>query len=331
MNIFCWLKKIFWLSEKDSMPPRYKIIVDDFFQQYRNIVGHTSQVEKSLDVYRKLISREVVIPYNFKPYHKAVRKPFDYYQFGIDFIRPLVDLENSQLLNPHILDDIEKKLASGSNVVLFGNHQIEAEPQLLSILLETSHPKLAEDMIFVSGERVLKDIIAAPMSVGRSLLCIYSKKYMDSCPRRKVIKQHHNHRVLHVLRHLFSNGGKCVYVAPSGGRDRRNSMGRVVPSAYDSRSIETFLTMAERSRCPTYFYSIAFNSYDLLPPPSGLQIEIGEKRSINRVPVGVSFDGGLSLSQVRSIAADARAEYFWSEMNSQYNLLTKGGAGCASI
>jgi glycerol-3-phosphate O-acyltransferase len=30
-------------------------------------------------------------PFTFPPYHKALREPFDYYMFGQNYIRPLVD------------------------------------------------------------------------------------------------------------------------------------------------------------------------------------------------------------------------------------------------
>jgi glycerol-3-phosphate O-acyltransferase len=30
-------------------------------------------------------------PFTFPPYHKAIREPFDYYMFGQNYIRPLVD------------------------------------------------------------------------------------------------------------------------------------------------------------------------------------------------------------------------------------------------
>jgi glycerol-3-phosphate O-acyltransferase len=29
--------------------------------------------------------------FTFQPYHKAIREPFDYYTFGQNYIRPLVD------------------------------------------------------------------------------------------------------------------------------------------------------------------------------------------------------------------------------------------------
>ena len=30
-------------------------------------------------------------PFVFEPHHKALREPFDYYMFGQNYIRPLVD------------------------------------------------------------------------------------------------------------------------------------------------------------------------------------------------------------------------------------------------
>lgn len=40
-----------------------------------------------------LISSFILLqnPFTFPPYHKAIREPFDYYMFGQNYIRPLVD------------------------------------------------------------------------------------------------------------------------------------------------------------------------------------------------------------------------------------------------
>lgn len=37
-------------------------------------------------------------PFVFSPYHKAIREPFDYYMFGQNYIRPLVDFRLSKNL-----------------------------------------------------------------------------------------------------------------------------------------------------------------------------------------------------------------------------------------
>ena len=59
----------------------------------------------------------------------------------------------------------------------------------LSVLLDDHYPGFAEKMIFVAGERVITDPVAIPFSLGRHLLCIYSKRYIDHPPEKKVEKQ----------------------------------------------------------------------------------------------------------------------------------------------
>ena len=43
-------------------------------------------------------------------------------------------------------------------------------------------------MIFVAGERVITDPLAIPFSMGSNLLCIYSKRYIDHPPEKKIEK-----------------------------------------------------------------------------------------------------------------------------------------------
>ena len=42
--------------------------------------------------------RAVLEPFDFQPYHQLIRKPFDYYQFGIDLVKPLVDFTHSTVI-----------------------------------------------------------------------------------------------------------------------------------------------------------------------------------------------------------------------------------------
>eukprot|EP00438_Fugacium_kawagutii_P004568 Skav202826 [mRNA] locus=scaffold3852:192174:193262:- [translate_table: standard] len=49
---------------------------------------------------------------------------------------------------------IKEKLAKGENVVLMANHQTEADPQVLSLLLQREgYEELAEKCIFVAGHK----------------------------------------------------------------------------------------------------------------------------------------------------------------------------------
>merc|ERR1711924_290511 len=89
------------------------------------------------------------------------------------------------------LEKIQEQIANGDNVVLFANHQSEADPQIFSVLLDDKVPGFAESTIFVAGDRVTPDLFATPFSMGRNLLCIYSKKHVDNPPELKSQKQNH--------------------------------------------------------------------------------------------------------------------------------------------
>jgi glycerol-3-phosphate O-acyltransferase len=45
-----------------------------------------------------------------------------------NYVRNLIDFQNSAVLNLHIFDRIEGLLAKGDNVVVLANHQTEADP-----------------------------------------------------------------------------------------------------------------------------------------------------------------------------------------------------------
>ena len=97
------------------------------------------------------------------------------------------------------------------------------------------------DTIFVAGDRVQTDAIAVPFSMGRDLLCIYSKKHIENPPELKGEKSKHNRLVMKTMAKLFKEGGKCIWVAPSGGRDRPNAeTGKFEVAPFDSKSIEMF-------------------------------------------------------------------------------------------
>ena len=66
------------------------------------------------------------------------------------------------------------------------------------------------DTIFVAGDRVQTDAIAVPFSMGRDLLCIYSKKHIENPPELKGEKSKHNRLVMKTMAKLFKEGGKCI-------------------------------------------------------------------------------------------------------------------------
>lgn len=267
------------------IPEKYRKILEDFFISYQKVVQHSKQSILDylpfFNTFVELVKAQIASPYEFGHFHKAVRSPIDYYRFGIEFLRPAVDMEKSSVIGWDIFAEIEHYLAKGENVVLFANHQIEADPQAISLLLEKSHSDLAENMIFIAGDRVISDPLAVPFSLGRNLLCIYSKKYLHSSSEEESIKkQEHNKKTIAVMAELLQVGGKCIYVAPSGGRDRPNEEGIVTVAPFDEKSIEMFYLIGSRCGHPTHFYPLALSTYEILPPPEELQVELGEARHV---------------------------------------------------
>jgi glycerol-3-phosphate O-acyltransferase len=289
-----------------------------------------SPYARIFSTYLDLILEESKTPYPFEPYHKRVRAPFDYYSWGIEFMRPLVDADHSHLLGKEHLVEIQGHLEQGHNVVFFANHQIEADPQAISLLLEKEFPKLAEEMIFVAGERVTTDPLAIPFSLGRELLCIYSKRYIDHPPEEKHRKQLHNKKTMQLMSALLTEGGRCIYVAPSGGRDRPNKEGVVEVAPFDPNSVEMFHLMAKRAKTPTFFYPLALATYQVLPPPETIQVELGESRVTKRGPIHMSVGPCIDMDAIpveknikKDAARKARADYIWDLVRKDYARLTE--------
>ena len=279
--------------------------------------------EKNISMVYKLILEEAASPTTFEPYHQRITEPFDYYQFGLDFFRPLIQFDKSHVFGKATLHKILEQLKRGENAILFANHQTEPDPQIISLLLEKEHPRFAEEMIFVAGHRVVTDPFAIPFSKGRNLLCIYSKRYIEHPPELKEEKTRHNRRTLERLKLLLQEGGKCVYVAPSGGRDRKQADGTIALAPFDPPSLELFRLMAKDTK--THFYPFAMDTYALFPPPETVQTELGESRTADAVPVSISFGAEIDMDHFPHAPVDkhqkreARASYLWNLVNDLYN------------
>ncbi len=279
----------------------------------------------------ELVLDQVLHPPTFEPFHKKITAPINYFRFGIDFLRPLVDKEISKVLHINNVEKIDTQLARGENVILFANHQTEVDPQLMSLMLEKHSSEIAEEVIFVAGDRVISDPMAIPFSIGRNLLCIYSKRHIDSPPEKKNEKQLHNQRTMRRMKELLAEGGKCIYVAPSGGRDRPNAEGEVTVAPFDPQSIEMFRLMAKQSKCPTHFYPLALVTYDILPPPHTIETELGEVRNAKRGGIFFSFADEVDMDefpgsdmQDRHAKRSARAMHIWNIVKTEYTEIKQG-------
>jgi len=239
------------------------------------------------------------------------------------------------------ISEINEKLANGDNVVLLANHQSEADPQIFSVLLDPIAPGFAEKTIFVAGDRVTTDLLAQPFSMGRNLLCIYSKKHLDTPPELKSAKTKHNRRVMKKMQELFQEGGKLIWVAPSGGRDRSDETGKFRVADFDPKSIEMFRLMSDKANRRAHFYPLSMLTYSVCPPPTAVGGDIGERRTVNWSRAGLHFADSVDLKAFveacvvegfpkdcnpaveREAARDALTKHIQSVVTTNYERLAK--------
>jgi glycerol-3-phosphate O-acyltransferase len=217
----------------------------------------------------------------------------DFYAAGCDFFRPSMDLTRSLVLGRDNLLRAKGRLDAGENVVFLANHQSEADPQVVSCLFETVSPEMAQlaaDLTYVAGHKVTTDALAVPFSMGRNLLCIHSKKHIDADPLTKPGKSKQNMAAMNSMLAGMKEGGMAIWVAPSGGRDRRDvSTSRIPIAPFDQKTVDMFRLMGNKSRVPTHFYPMSMVSYDLCPPPDSVEAGVGERRNVRFTPVGIAI------------------------------------------
>lgn len=318
------------LNQNSKVPTKYWNIFSDFAKSYFRIASEnkvdSAIAEKILTSFAEVVIESAKNPTRFEHFHRAVRGPIDSYALGLDLFRPIVDLKHSQIVGLEQLTEIHQKWKQNENIFLFANHQSEADPQLLSLLLEPHFPKLGEEMIFVAGERVVTDPLAVPFSRGRNLLCIYSKKYFDIHKEKRIEMQEHNKKAIQILANLLDEGGKCIYIAPSGGRDRPNPAGIFTVAPFDPQSIQLCRLLGSKAKRPTHFYPLALRTHAILPPPDGVQVELGEKRVINSASIAAGFGNAISFSESKELDKEERKQqaalYAWNLVNDLYSLLS---------
>lgn len=201
-----------------------------------------------------------------------------------------MDLEKSVVFGNDNLKQAFERAANGENIVFLANHQSEADPQVVSALLEKNgYGEEAARIVYVAGHKVTTDALAIPFSMGRNLLCIHSKRHIMVEPELKSKKTQQNLQTMGAMTEKLKKGGAILWVAPSGGRDRRDLETMKVPVApFDQKTIDLFRLLGNKSKKPTHFYPMALVSYDLCPPPDVIESSVGEKRNVRFTPVGMA-------------------------------------------
>lgn len=321
-------------KEAGKLPPNVASGMEELYHNYRNAVYDSGipradeVVLSNMSVALDRIFLDVEDPFEFAPYHKALREPFDYYVFGQNYIRPLVDFRNSYVGNISLFYEMEEKLQQGHNIVLISNHQTEADPAVIALLLENSLPHIAENMTYIAGDRVVTDPLCKPFSMGRNLLCVYSKKHMDDDPKLVEMKKRANTRSLKEMAKLLRGGSQIIWIAPSGGRDRPDPLtGEWYPAPFDASSVDNMRRLAEHSGVPGHIYPLALLCYNIMPPPPQVEKDIGERRVICFHGAGLSVAPEISYHEVSSDCADpeeakvAYTDALYNSVTAQYNVL----------
>ncbi|CAL1376129.1 unnamed protein product [Linum trigynum] len=308
--------------------------MEELYQNYKTAVlqsGHPKASEIVLSNMSLVLDRvfiDVEDPFVFPPHHKALREPFDYYEFGQNYIRPLIDFRNSYVGNIGIFKDMEHKLKQGHNIILISNHQTEADPAVIALLLERTNPHIAENLIYVAGDRVITDPLCKPFSMGRNLICVYSKKHMFDVPELAEMKQKANIRSLKEMALLLRNGSQIIWIAPSGGRDRPDPVtGEWHPAPFDKSSVDNMRRLAENTGAPAHIYPLALLCHDIMPPPAKVEKEIGEKRVISFSGTGLSVGAEANFDEIAGAyenpeqAKEAYTKALYESVTDQYNVL----------
>ncbi|MQM11659.1 hypothetical protein Taro_044568 [Colocasia esculenta] len=270
--------------------------------------------------------------------------------FGQNYFRPLMDLRKSYIGNISIFYDVEEKIRQGHNVVLISNHQSEADPAIIALLLEKTNPYISENMTYVAGDRVVTDPLCKPFSMGRNLVCVFSKKRMYDIPELAEMKRRSNTRSLKEMALLLRTGGQIIWIAPSGGRDRPDPVtGEWYPAAFDASSINNIRRLADHAGVPRHIHPLALLCYDIMPPPPQrliiflfylhpqVQKQIGERREVSFQGAGLSIGPQMDFNE---ITADCRnpeeakmtvSDALYNSVCEQYRVLKSAIYGCQGL
>ena len=337
------------VNAEEALPAEMQPMISKFMETYMSVVlGLGREPSSALPVlkqYVELVEDQLKTPYQFQPYHKAVYAPVDHYEMDTAFMEPLIDLEDSRLIGAENIATINEQLAAGDNVVFLSNHQTEADPSAWSAIFDRGEGMGTEfpvkNMIMVAGDRVTSDPVAVPFSKARNLLCIYSKRHIENPPEKKRMKQMHNTKTMGAMLKLLAEGGSCIWVAPSGGRDRPNDddiFDR--PAKFDEKSVEMFRLMASKVGLfkKTHFWPMAMLTHRLFPPPAKVQSTLGEPRIAMRGSVNICIRPEIDFDAVtapgciadnfppnctddREAARVLAAEFAYNECNAAYQAL----------
>lgn len=145
--------------------------------------------------------------------------------------------------------------------------------------------------------------------VSLNFLSPGSKKHIDSDPDTKGVKNRQNLAAMGGMLGKLKEGGCILWVAPSGGRDRRDMESGKTPIApFDGKTVDMFRLMGTKSKIPTHYYPLAMVTYELCPPPDVVEAGVGEQRNFRFVPVGIKVGNEVVPSKDGDFGMEAFEE-----------------------
>ena len=297
------------------------LLVKNYLQIAEKKCIPEEEVETTLSLYVSLIKKEVKSPTKFSNFHLREKTPVDYYQLAKDIFSPFVDKENSTIKGKANLEKIKEYIDANENVILLSNHQAEPDPTILSILLEDCSSELVDNMISIAGARVTTDPVTVPLTKGQNVICVYSKKYFGLHPEQEKQMKQHNSTSMIALRHVLNKGGACIYVAPSGGRDRIDEHGILSPALFDPESIELMRIVGKGNK--THYFPLALYTYPILPAPKRIKKEIGEERIISHSAVHINFGEEYKMLAPPSKVKEVKIPFRKKQATTIHNIVKK--------
>ena len=293
-----------------------RVVWEDFYDNYKATVigsqveGHDEDFVVSVQTsIAERVFHQFTDPYIFPSHHQRILKPFNYYDFGQRYVGSLVNFKRSFIGHLDTWQQIDDQLRRGENVVLLANHQTEADPGVFAHMIKTSFPKMAEDVIYVAGDRVITDPLCKPFSMGRNLFCVYSKRHIDDVPEEKPAKLAMNRKTVMAMGRKLNEGGLLLWIAPSGGRDRPREDGIWAPNTFDYSSVGLMQRLLEKARPDGHLYAMAMVSSKMMPPPVNIEETIGERRETNFVGVGISVTPEIHVEDIlKDLSDDASTD-----------------------
>ena len=299
------------LAAEGKLNDKVRAGLVELFENYRGaLMSSPRQTDADAEAAKMIssIAERVALqyrdPYTFPSRHERILSPFDYYAFGQRYCGNLINFRSSYVGNVAGFREVKAQLERGENVVLMANHQSEADPGVWAWMTQYIDANLATDMRYVAGDRVVLDTFAKPFSMGRNLVCVHSKRHMGDDPVIRAEKMKTNQRSVRELGILFREGGALLWIAPSGGRDRVDpETDEYKPAAFDPAAVQLMRRLLAKasSKHPGHVYPMAMASAEIMPPPRGVQKELGEERVLNYHGVGIAL--GEELREEDIVAA----------------------------